>query len=128
MSLPLDFDYTDRLINNKLKRKVRQIPKDSIGLIYIQINIFYFFAIDIPKIIRYFSNQLTKYPNILGIVIYSKVTNDITNDKYYFDGLSFYGTKKVFDNIQKNILFIFNEECDLVITPKSFNMIYNALL
>ncbi|WP_162128012.1 hypothetical protein [Flavobacterium phycosphaerae] len=72
-SLPHDFDETSR-INSRLN-KAKQIPQEYNGLLYISVTPLYFMLFDMQTAIDRLAANITKYQNLIGIVLYTKIVN-----------------------------------------------------
>jgi adenylate kinase family enzyme len=121
--LPIDMDETSR-INNKI-RKANQIPKDENGLLFIAISPLYFITTDHIAAIERLEANIAKYKNLLGIILFSEIvaSKDSTVVKM---GNHCFSRKKI-ENLCRESLFIFNEECNIKISNETIEKIYKAI-
>ena len=124
--LSLNFDETKRILS-KLDRKAGQIPFDSNGIIYLKVNPLFFMTTDISGLIVRLQDYISrKFTNILGVVLYSKILNNIRKevfeefDKHVFSIQMFGGV------MCRELLFIYNYNCDLKLSDKTIQKIYST--
>jgi len=68
----LDFDDTKRILfGGKIQNKIKQLPSDAPGILYFPISLMYFLAMRLPESIIGFQDVLKKYPNIIGLTLFS---------------------------------------------------------
>ncbi len=126
ISLHHNFDETNRIRGNKIPKKAPQIPINHFGLIYITVHPLYFYAKNPFEAIYDFENKLNEFQNVLGLVVYSKI-GDKSDDTVYFDKLHFFSSRTVFKTLRKDILFVFNNKCEIKIFPDTLEKIYCAI-
>jgi hypothetical protein len=123
--LNLKFDETDRLIKNKIKVEARQIPLENNGLIYFHVNPTFFITTDFENLIARIQDYIKKFTNILGIVIYTKSLNQKEDFFVEFDRHCF-GSKMFEDVLCKQLIFIYNHQCEIKLTEKTIEKIYST--
>ena len=123
LGAPLNFDETNRISNYKIRQKVKQIPDEAAGLIYITSNALYFWAWDNEESIRVLQRQMTQYPQLLGIVVFASLGHDIPPDISLFEG-NFYGIKKVNEVIIRHLLFVRNKNYQGSLAIETIEKIY----
>lgn len=125
-SLPLDFDETDRIINNnKIKDKASQIPQHGNGLIYFPINPLFFMTTDIGNAVIRLKEYIAKFPNLLGIVFYSKIL-DQREEEYQEMENHVFSRKMLKSILCCELLFIYNHNCQLKIQEETLQKIYST--
>lgn len=124
--MPLNFNETPRIFSsNKIKRKARQIPLDSNGIIYINVKHAYFWHIDIDETVSLFQTQMSLFPNLLGVVLYSYVIDpgeevEINNDSCY------YKVKMISKVLRRDLLFVLNTNRQVLASDETIEKIYRA--
>ncbi len=122
--MPLNFDETDRLINNKkIKHEAEQIPTDSNGIIYFPVTPLFFITTDLANAVIRLEEYIAKFQNLLGIVLYSKILNPREEEfaeieKHYFS------RKMIGGVLCRELLFVYNHNCQLKIQKESLQKIY----
>lgn len=123
--LPINFDDTNRLANNKIKIEAKQIPADSNGIIYFQVNPLFFMAADIESSIILLQEYISKFTNIFGIVLYSKILNQkeevfVEVEKHVFS------RKMIGGALCRELLFVYNHFCELKLSDETIQKIYST--
>lgn len=123
-SLPHDFDETNR-INSRLI-KAKQIPQEYNGLLYISVTPLYFMSSDMQTAIDRLAANITKYQNLIGIVLYTKIVNAgetvaIPLGKHFF-------SQKTIENLTYASLFISNSNCKILVSDETIGKIYKTLV
>ncbi len=125
---PVNYNETPRIVkNNKIKEKARQIPADSSGIIYFPTQPHYFFQINLEETIRSFNNKMKDFPNLIGIVVYSKFLDprESVNERI---GNHLFGIKMLNEVLARNFLFIKNENFNHQISSKTMDIIYQSFI
>jgi hypothetical protein len=123
--LPINFDETERLVNNKIGNEAKQIPLESNGILYFPVNPLFFKVTDLAKSIIRLQNYILKFPNILGIVLYSKIL-DVQDEIFVeFEKCIFH--RQIFGGVLcRELLFVHNYNCDVKLTDKTIQKIYSV--
>jgi hypothetical protein len=119
----LNFDETSRIVNNKIEDEANQIPAISSGLIYLPVNVPYFWVINPLNTIGLIEEKLKSFPNLLGIVIYGTICQELKTNTVELNG-HFYGIKQINQAIIRHLLFIRNPNYIGNLTESSINKIY----
>jgi len=123
--LPIEVDETSR-INNKIG-KASQIPKGENGLLFIAISPIYFLTTDIVTVAKRLEANIAKYKNLLGIILFSEIVapKEPTQIKL---GNNHFFSRKTIENLCRESLFIFNNNCHIKLSEETLVKIYKALL
>jgi hypothetical protein len=124
-SLPLDFNESPRIRNNKLKEKARQLSTEFSGVIFLKVSPLYFIARHPIIIIEDLQTKLAEYPHVLGVVIYSKVGNTIGEECFTYKLSSYSKYETILDETY-SVLFIFNHKCTKQITLNTLGMLNDS--
>lgn len=123
--LPLNFNETDRIVNNKIRDKAKQIPQGSNGLIYFPVAPLFFITTDIKDITSRVEEYILSFKNIIGIVIFSKI---VANKEQTSENIGRHLFKrKTIKNLSYESLFIHNKNCELYISNNTLEKIYRTL-
>ena len=126
--LTLDFNETKRIMKNeKIKIKAEQLPKNKPGLLFFIVNPLYFWQIDIDETIEQFNSDMEKFPNLLGIVMYSYELNP-TKPKQVRFGNHFYGCKMMNEVMCRTLYFVSNNHFNVSMSLKTREMIYSSFM
>jgi hypothetical protein len=80
--LSIDFNDTRRILQqSRIAKKVKQIPTEGSGLIYMPIHFLYFRSMDIPQTIMLLIEEIQNYPNLLGLVLYADLGQPIPEEE-----------------------------------------------
>jgi len=120
--LPLNLDEISRL-QWKIDDKAKQIPFDKNGIIYFVANALFFLSHDIDLIFSRIENYLARFPNIIGIVIYSKTLEHIEETNFMIDK-HYAGVSVKEGALCRRVIYIHNYECNLLIDQSTFEKIY----
>ena len=123
--LELNFDEASRLISSKIGLKAKQIPTGSNGLLYFPVSPLFFIGSSIIKAKEKINSYLTRFPNVMGVVMASKILNDV-DPVITGDGTYFY-TRKVDDGLCREMLFIANPGCELQIGEDTLIKMFKAV-
>lgn len=123
-SLRHNFDETSR-INSRLI-KAKQIPKNYNGLLYFSVSPLYFMSTDLRSVIDRLAANITKYQNLLGIVLYSKIVGTSEDVAMPF-GKHFFAQKTI-ENLCYTSLFISNSNCKVLISGETIEKVYQTLV
>ncbi len=104
----IEGDETFRIINNKIKSKVRQLPFENGGFIYLRVHPTHFMASDLYQSISAIEKEVNKYKHLMGIVIYSEIIGNVAPG-INFIGRHIYCRRMVDHLVSKDLLFVFNE-------------------
>lgn len=121
--LSVDIDETSR-INNKIC-KANQIPENENGLLFISISPLYFLITNISEVIKRLETNIGKYKNLLGIILFSEIVADKESKIKWYEKNCF--SRKTIENLCKESLFIYNENCDIKLTEETIQKIYKVL-
>jgi len=122
----LDFNETKRIMKNeRIKAKASQLPANEPGLLFFVVNPLYFCQIDIDETIEQFTSDMKKFPNLLGIIMYSYLL-DPTETKYVRFENHFYGRKMMNAVMCRTLYFISNEYFNLPLSSETREMIYTS--
>lgn len=122
--LPHNFDETNR-INNKIS-KAKQIPENQNGLLYISISPLYFMTTDLLTAIERLEVNIAKYKNLLGIVLFSRIVDSREEVALKLENHLF--ARRTIQNLCCESLFIYNDNCDIVISDETLQKIYKTLI
>jgi hypothetical protein len=123
--LPLNFDETDRLINNKIRIEAKQIPAESNGLIYFPVSPLFFMTADISDSIIRLQDYIVRFSNLVGIVLYSKVLDSqeeafVEIEKHFF-------SRKMFSGVLcRELFFVYNYNCMMQLADETIQKIYST--
>ncbi|WP_138433811.1 hypothetical protein [Winogradskyella algicola] len=125
--IAIDFNEIDRIINNKLVDKAKQIPSKNYGIICIAIDSLFFYVDNSKTSIQKIEKKLnqSEFYNVLGIYIYSRIgrrTETVINS--YKKHI--YGRKKTCNNYCEDFQFIINKNCLNKMSQNTLNKIYTA--
>src|SRR6185503_1944952 len=124
--IPLAFDETQRISNNKLPQKCQQIPTGYSGIIYVPVNQIYLWVVNPNKAIMDYQKQLKRYPNILGVVMYGDTLNP--ENSYSTEGGEYIFTNKMLNHgILRKMLFVKNPIYDDFLSADAIAKIYSTL-
>jgi hypothetical protein len=70
--------------------------------------------------------ELSKYSQVLGLVLYAKLGDDVEYDCIFYRGLNCHVIKKSCDDVKLDMLFVFNEKCQIPVFPDTMNKIYKT--
>jgi hypothetical protein len=105
--LSVDFNETLRILQHgKIRDKVKQLPADGSGLLYIPVHIIYFLFTDIAMSFALLSEEIIKYPRVLGIVLYADLGQSM--DEKYIVFMEHAYTIKVQNGISRYRMYINN--------------------
>jgi len=125
LGLPLNFNETRRIANYKIQCEAEQIPPETSGLIYLPVNTLYFWDFDLEEAASYFQDKMKEYKNILGIVAYGYLINDIEPVHYLVDG-HVYSVKRMNDAVIRHLVFVRNRYYSGVLTEDLIKAIYGS--
>ncbi|MBS4041318.1 MAG: hypothetical protein KGZ81_12065 [Flavobacteriales bacterium] len=123
--LPIEVDETSR-INNKIV-KANQIPEGENGLLFIEISPIYFLTTDIVNAAIRLEANIAKYKNLLGIILFSEIVAPKEPIQVNLGNNHFF-SRKTIENLCRESLFIFNNNCDIKLSEETLVKIYKALL
>lgn len=121
--LSIDINETSR-INNKIC-KANQIPENENGLLFISLSPLYFLITNISEVIKRLETNIGKYKNLLGIILFSEIVADMESEVKWYGKHCF--SRKTIENLCKESLFIYNENCDIKVTAETIQKIYKVL-
>lgn len=106
--VPLDFNETKRIANNKIKRKSIQIKANSSGLIFIPVSALYFFVNKIDDAICEIQDGMKKYLNVVGVVLWGSCVLD-PGENHREIGKEYIYLKRIkYGCLLRHVLFIQN--------------------
>ncbi len=121
--LALDQNETKRIVNNKIREKAKQIPEGSNGLIFIRVNpVFFMVNMEIDLIPRA-HQELIKYPNVIGMVVYSFIGLLQETGVFPFKS-AFLSVKQVTQLSSRYTLFILNEGVELKVSEETLKKLF----
>lgn len=119
----LDFNESKRIVNNKIGEKAKQIPEDYNGIIFIRVNPLFFMSDGVEALIPLAQRELSKYSNIVGLIVYSFLGYQQQTGMMALDG-GFLSLKQVNQLSSRYALFILNKETDLKISDNTLKKIF----
>ena len=124
LGVPLNFDDTKRVIN-KISKEVKQIGSEINGIIYLLMNPLYFMTTDLAQAISAIEKAISRYENLLGVVLYANIIDPI-EEQEYFDGKNFYSLKMMNEVSLRHLLFVYNDKCKMTIGKETMNKLYES--
>lgn len=121
--LPQSFDDTNR-INNKIS-KAKQIPENQNGLLYVSISPLYFMTTDLPISIERIVANIAKHKNLLGIVLFSTIVD--SREEVAIKSGNHLFARRTIQNLCYESLFIYNNNCDVILSDETIQKIYKTL-
>jgi hypothetical protein len=125
---PIESDEVQRLIENKIKRKQSQLPKDRPGIIVVNTtNTMLFHVYPIDYIAGHLQQSLKRFPHLLAVAIYgrygggSKNLSSANNRLYYAERIRD-------DIIYDERMLIWNPAFNQNISDNTVKLISNAML
>lgn len=111
ISLPIKYDVTRKIRDEKIRVKAKQIPHESIGIIYLHVPYLYMLANEPQKTINEVKKRIKDYSNLFGIIITATKKTGIEggnerqeSNSSFYEGLNFKG-------ILDQRIFVFNDKC-----------------
>lgn len=123
--LPLNFDETERVISKLSSKKGKQIPQDSNGIIYFPVTPLFFMSTDLTGSVSRLEDYITKFTNILGIVLYSEALHSQA-EQFIEAGKHFFSRKMFGGVLCRELLFVYNNNCELMIKKETMKKIYST--
>ena len=123
--LPQNYDETYRIINKIESKKAEQIPIGGNGILYFPTNPLYFLATDIDEAIIRFQDCISSFTNLIGIVLYSKVLDN--KDEVFIESKKNILSRKITKGVLcRELLFVYNNHCNLKISTETLQKIYDS--
>jgi hypothetical protein len=122
----LEFDETKRIINNKLKEKASQIPPSHNGIVFIRVNPLYFHSDGVVNSLNRIPQNLSLYPNVLGIVLFSFLTFEKQDNLIQIEK-SFLSIKQTNRLTSRYLLYLANPSVDLKISSSVLDRVVTSL-
>lgn len=124
--LPLDYDDSLRIRDNKLEHESKQIPGDSPGLIYIQADPLFFLATPLTKTIEVFQTRLAQLKsNIVGVVLFSYL-GIVEENASVRVGDHYYGKRMVSALGCRALLFVANSSFSMPLSHNIRHKLYQS--
>jgi hypothetical protein len=124
--LPLDFDETERIISKLNRKKARQIPLTNNGIIYFPVSPLFFMLTDLQSSVNRLHSYISKFPNLLGIVLGSKSLRE-ESDKISRSNKHIYSRIVKYKSLCLENLFVRNSSCNQSISNETLTKIFNSL-
>ena len=124
----LEVDETSRIAGFKIGNKARQLPADQLGLIYLTVRPEHFLVKEVAdqELINAIKRELTKYSQVLGFVMYAKLDADVDWEGIVYRGLNCHVVKKSCDDVRLDLLFVFNEKCNVPVLPGTLDSLFKT--
>lgn len=126
LGIPLDFDDTSLISSYKIRDEARQILPDKTGLIVLPVNILHFWLQHSGEAIRSFQYRLKKYPNIIGVYLFSEILNPVA-DSLRFNTDDRFNRQNLGGGLIKYSLFVRNDEFNNAIDQGTLRRLLNVL-
>lgn len=127
VGLPVDFEDTLRIRDNKLKKKAKQIPDGMIGILYVEVSPLYFFVTDLTKAIEELESRLHSISNLFGVVLFSFIGN-MPEEKLAYDGMHFYSKRMLTKTLTRDLFFVHNSECGYSVDDDTMKKLYGSFM
>lgn len=124
--LDLNFDETDRLISNKIKRKVKQIPFNSNGIIYFPVTPMFFMFSHLEDSVSRIAEYISRFSHLIGIVLYSVGAINPQEEKFMEFENHIYSCKMTGGVFCREVIFVSNSQCKLMIQEETVAKIYGS--
>jgi hypothetical protein len=124
--LSLNYDDTEKISGDKIKTECEQLPVDSAGILYIQVNPLYFWAADLENAKVRFLNRLKDFPNVIGIVLFSYI-GAFTEDSSVIEGKDYFGSRMVTAGVSRTIVFFYSKSFNGKLSAPTLQSFYSSL-
>ncbi len=127
VGLPIEFNETNRLLKNrKIEHEADQLPKERPGLIYIPVNPWHLMITDLDEAAALLGNKMSNYPNLIGIMLYSKIGYEVNEDNFYNNESYLRGQKRLNELTCRDLFFVFNDNFSLDLSVETMKMTCNS--
>ncbi|NML19268.1 hypothetical protein HHL16_00215 [Pseudoflavitalea sp. G-6-1-2] len=127
LGLPQNFNDTYRLVdNNKIAKKIKQLPVGQPGVIYLSVSFLYFFMMDIKETIFAIMDTLEKFPNCMGVILFMESCGSLSGQK----NISIQNTKFVINKhlgLDRHFLYVHNLNFSGEIADSTFSRFIDSL-
>ncbi|HXB45391.1 MAG TPA: hypothetical protein VNV85_15100 [Puia sp.] len=124
--LSVDFNDTKRIISNsKIYNKVKQLPKDSTGLLHMPISYLYFLTMDRGQTIISIAEEILGYPQLLGVVLYSDIGQPMPEEEIIFQEHAI--SVKIINGLTRHTVFIYNHAYKGTLAEETIQRIKNSI-
>ncbi|MEP5791146.1 MAG: hypothetical protein ABJ313_09450 [Cyclobacteriaceae bacterium] len=127
VGLPVNFEDTLRIRDNKLKKKAKQIPDGMVGILYVEVSPLYFFVTDLTKAIEELESRLHSISNLFGVVLFSFIGN-MPEEKLARDGMHFYSKRMLTKTLTRDLFFVHNSKCEYSVDDDTMKKLYSSFL
>jgi hypothetical protein len=125
--LSVDFNDTPRIVDyKKIHKKVKQIPPGETGILHMPIHFLYFFAMNIEETIIRIMDEISHYPNLLGVILTANLGQPV-KEEFIEVGNTIRSVQMVND-IARHLLFIYNYQYKGNLTQETWQKIRSCFL